>query len=95
MHFSGNVVEALSVPIRADANPDSLPVIVDLEACTVRGPGTGSPIIAFDIDPERRETLIEGLDEIGITLKHEAQIAAFQVHDAAQRPWVYRNAFLT
>ncbi|MBI5912797.1 MAG: 3-isopropylmalate dehydratase small subunit [Betaproteobacteria bacterium] len=95
VQLPANVVDALAVRIEADANPDSLPVIVDLEACTVHGPGTDGPIIAFDIDPERREALLEGLDEIGITLKHEAQIAAFQARDAAQRPWVYRNAFLT
>ncbi len=94
VQLPANVVEALAVRIAADANPDSLPVIVDLEACTVRGPGTGGPAIAFDIDPERREALLEGLDEIGVTLKHEAQIAAFQARDAAQRPWIYQHTYL-
>jgi 3-isopropylmalate/(R)-2-methylmalate dehydratase small subunit len=40
----------------------------------------------FDIDDFRRTCLLEGLDEIGLTLKHEAEIAAFETKRAA-RAW--------
>jgi 3-isopropylmalate/(R)-2-methylmalate dehydratase small subunit len=40
----------------------------------------------FDIDDFRRTCLLEGLDEIGLTLKHDAEIAAFEQHRAA-RAW--------
>ena len=40
----------------------------------------------FDIDDFRRTCLLEGLDEIGLTLKHEAEIAAFETRRAA-RAW--------
>lgn len=40
----------------------------------------------FDIDDFRRTCLLEGLDEIGLTLKHEGDIAAFEQHRAA-RAW--------
>jgi 3-isopropylmalate/(R)-2-methylmalate dehydratase small subunit len=40
----------------------------------------------FEIDEFRRTCLLEGLDEIGLTLKHDAEIAAFE-HTRAQRGW--------
>jgi 3-isopropylmalate/(R)-2-methylmalate dehydratase small subunit len=49
---------------------------VDLEAQTIVAPDGGS--IPFEIDPFRRHCLLEGLDEIGLTLQHEADIAAFE-----------------
>jgi isocitrate lyase len=45
--------------------------------------------IAFAIDPLRREMLLEGLDEIGLTLKSSDTIAAWQTDDRARRPWVW------
>lgn len=47
--------------------------------------------IPFTTDPERREALLEGLDEIGMTLKIDAQIRAHQRQDRESRPWVYRR----
>ena len=44
--------------------------------------------------PDIELVALEGLDEIGITLKHEAQIAAFQARDLAQRPWIYQHTYL-
>lgn len=43
----------------------------------------------FDVDPQRRENLIEGLDEIDQTLKWSAEIDAWQARDRAARPWVW------
>ena len=60
---------------------------VDLETRVVVPPD-GEPV-AFDIDPARRTGLLEGLDDIGMTLKLEADIAAFQDRDRQARPWVY------
>ena len=65
--------------------------VVDLVECTVAGPDGRTT--RFEIDPARREALLEGLDEIGMTLKHENDIRAFQAADAEARPWVYENAF--
>ena len=47
------------------------------------------PTYRFDIDSDPREALLEGLDEIGLTLRHADAIGAFQQRDAATRPWVY------
>ena len=54
-------------------------VTVDLETRTVRaGAGTDAIEDSFDIDDYTRWRLLEGLDDIGITLGHEADIAAYE-----------------
>ena len=63
-------------------------VTVDLERQVVVSPhGEEMP---FRIDALRREALLKGLDEIGLTLQHADAIAAFQARDAVERPWVWR-----
>jgi 3-isopropylmalate/(R)-2-methylmalate dehydratase small subunit len=59
---------------------------VDLAAQTISGPDGGT--IRFDIDPARKHVLLEGLDDIASTLKHDAQIGGFETKLAAERPWV-------
>ena len=49
---------------------------VDLQSCSLKGSDDFDS--TFSIDPFRRTCLLEGLDEIGVTLKHEAEIAAFE-----------------
>ncbi|MEN0105568.1 MAG: 3-isopropylmalate dehydratase small subunit [Pseudomonas sp.] len=46
--------------------------------------------MAFEIDPLRRSMLLEGLDEVGVTLFDDAQIRAWQLADQQQRPWVWQ-----
>jgi 3-isopropylmalate/(R)-2-methylmalate dehydratase small subunit len=48
---------------------------VDLEALEVRFDGRAVP---FELEPERRRRLLEGLDDIALTLQHEADIAAYE-----------------
>jgi len=69
---------------RADA-PD---MTVDLETQRITAPSGAA--VAFDIEPERRQGLMEGLDQIGMTLKLDAEIRAFQQRDRSDRPWIYR-----
>ncbi len=45
--------------------------------------------IPFSIDDARRTALLEGLDEVGITLKRDPNIAAWQDRDRIRRPWIY------
>ncbi|MDX2205528.1 MAG: 3-isopropylmalate dehydratase small subunit [Hyphomicrobiaceae bacterium] len=58
---------------------------VDLEAQEIRGPDGGC--IAFEMDPFRKRCLLEGLDNIGLTLKDEKAITAYEEKAAAARPW--------
>ncbi len=44
----------------------------------------------FAVENIRRDALLEGLDEIGLTLKHDAAIAAFQADDRDASPWVWQ-----
>lgn len=59
---------------------------VDLEAQTIAGPDGGT--IQFDIEPSRKEVLLQGLDDIAQTMKKDASIAAFEGKVAAVRPWI-------
>ncbi len=44
---------------------------------------------AFDVDAFRKECLLNGLDDIGLTLKHEGKIGEFEGGDSTNRPWLY------
>ncbi len=59
---------------------------IDLEAQTISGPDGGS--ITFDIDPARKHIMLEGLDDIGTTLKNDASIGSFENKMQAERPWL-------
>ena len=59
-----------------------LEATVDLAAQTVTVHGTQERVFRFDITPDVKEKLLSGLDAIGLTLAHEAEIAAFEArHD--------------
>ena len=47
--------------------------------------------LSFDFDPERRQALLNGLDDIGMTLKLAPAIVAFERTDVDARPWNYRT----
>ena len=62
------------------------PFTVDLLAQKISGPG--GPDMAFDVAPADRMRLLEGLDDIGLTLKHDGEIATWERHTAAAQPWL-------
>jgi 3-isopropylmalate/(R)-2-methylmalate dehydratase small subunit len=45
--------------------------------------------VAFKVDAAKRRALLEGLDEIEMTLECESEISQFQQDDRARRPWIY------
>jgi len=59
---------------------------VDLEKQEIRGPDGGT--VKFDIDPARKKTLLEGLDDIGATLIKAGKIASFETKAREARPWM-------
>ncbi len=70
-----------------DAKRGSNAVItVDLEAQEISGPDGGK--IAFELDPHRKRCLIEGLDDIGLTLEKADTIAKFETTIKKTRPWI-------
>lgn len=62
---------------------------VDLENQRVITPS--GEILEFEVDPFRKQCLIEGLDDIGITLKDEEAIRAFEAKHRQVRPWLFRD----
>jgi 3-isopropylmalate/(R)-2-methylmalate dehydratase small subunit len=60
---------------------------VDLEAQTVTSPSGKRH--RFEIDPRRRAGLLEGLDEVELTLRRDHEIRAFQAADRVERPWIH------
>jgi 3-isopropylmalate/(R)-2-methylmalate dehydratase small subunit len=68
----------------------SAPFTVDLEAQRISGPG-GSDIV-FDLPAADRMRLLEGLDDIGLTLKHAGEIVAWEERTAAAQPWLQTAA---
>lgn len=66
------------------------PVSIDLEHMTVTTPFQDR--FEFSLDPFRRQCLMHGLDEIGLTLERDAAIARYEGEIDASRPWVSRRA---
>jgi 3-isopropylmalate/(R)-2-methylmalate dehydratase small subunit len=66
------------------------PFTVDLESQRITGPG--GPDIAFDLPAAERMRLLEGLDDIGLTLKHADEIAGWERRIAADQPWLQSAA---
>jgi 3-isopropylmalate/(R)-2-methylmalate dehydratase small subunit len=92
--FYNNCFQNAMLPVRLEMNAiDQLAqnsevekVTVDLRAQTVsRGPLKFS----FDIEPMRRDALLEGLDDISRTLRSTAQIEAWQSSNRQTSPWIW------
>ena len=64
-------------------------LVVDLDRQTV-STSDGAKSFEFDVDPSRRHSLLNGLDEIGVTLRHADEIRAFEARRQAQFPWLFR-----
>jgi 3-isopropylmalate/(R)-2-methylmalate dehydratase small subunit len=62
-------------------------VSIDLEAQTIVAPSGKQH--TFEIDPRRREGLLQGLDEVALTLERDDEIRAFQAADRTVRPWIH------
>jgi len=59
---------------------------VDLESQTIKGPDGGT--ISFDIDPWRKHCLMNGLDDIALTLEKGAAIDAYEETQKSATPWL-------
>jgi 3-isopropylmalate/(R)-2-methylmalate dehydratase small subunit len=70
------------------ANDPSL--TVDLEQGRIIPPGGSA--VAFEVPPDRRAALLEGLDETSLILRHAEEIDRFRAQAALERPWLYPEA---
>lgn len=58
---------------------------VDLESMTISGPDGGS--IAFELDEFKRHCMLNGLDDIGLTMEKADNISVFEAKNAQNHPW--------
>jgi len=71
----------------AKANgPDALKIEVDLGSQTL---SVGNETISFDVDPFRKHCLLEGLDDIGLTLQHVDHIKTYEEKAKQNTPWLF------
>ncbi len=61
-------------------------ITIDLEAQEITGPDGG--VIKFDIDPHRKHCLLNGLDDVGLTLQKEEKISSYEEKSSAEHPWL-------
>lgn len=70
----------------ADA-AEGLELAVDLESQTVKA--SNGKVFEFEIDPFRKHCLLNGLDDIGLTMQSEEDIDGFEAQNKAAQPWLY------
>ncbi len=91
--FYGNCLQSGLLPVvlpedqvrRLIAGSNTL--VVDLEARLIIP--IGAAPLPFEIDDARRMKLMQGLDDLGMTLRRSAEITEFQNRDSQARPWIY------
>jgi len=59
---------------------------IDLQAQTIEGPDGG--VVNFEIDPFRKQCLLEGLDDIGLTMKKSTKIDEYEQKQKTLQPWL-------
>ena len=64
-------------------NPE---LLIELETQTIRRPNGVE--VSFEIDPFRKQCLLEGLDDIGLTLEKGGSIDSFEATSAEEKPWL-------
>ena len=99
--FYGNSFNNQLLPVKlSDAEVDELfkqveaevgyQLTVDLAAQTVTRPD--GKVYHFEVDAFRKHCLLNGLDDIGLTLQDGDAIAAFEARHRASQPWLFRDA---
>lgn len=70
-----------------DANRGSNAIIsIDLERQEIKGPDGGT--VTFEVDAFRKQCLLNGWDDIGLTMRAEDKIASFETQQKTQTPWI-------
>ena len=71
-----------------DASRGSNAIIeIDLEKQEIKGPDGGT--VHFDIDPFRKHCLLNGLDDIGLTMEKKSEIDDFETRQKDSQPWLH------
>jgi 3-isopropylmalate/(R)-2-methylmalate dehydratase small subunit len=65
-------------------------ITIDLEKQEIRGPDGGC--IKFEMDSFRKHCLLNGLDDVGLTLQKKPQVESFEQKQKSSQPWLYAGA---
>ncbi len=84
IQFDEATVERLFKEVEAT---EGYRLLVDLPAQTVTTPS--GEVLSFEMDQFRKHCLIEGLDDIGLTLKDAEDIKAYEAKQAKLTPWIF------
>lgn len=68
------------------ADPENPELEIDLVEQVIRRPNGG--VVSFDLDPFRKQCLLEGLDDIGLTLEKGAKISSYEDARKTNQPWL-------
>jgi len=79
------IVDSLAADVEAMQGAGK--ISIDLEAQMIVSPSGKQH--TFEIDPRRREGLLQGLDEVALTLQRDNEIRSFQAADRVERPWIH------
>ncbi|MFA6921737.1 MAG: 3-isopropylmalate dehydratase small subunit [Gallionella sp.] len=78
--------EQVDALFRAVEAAEGYRLVIDLEAQTITTPD--GVVYPFEVDAFRKHCLLNGLDDIGLTLQHVDEIAAFEARHHAEQPWL-------
>lgn len=84
IQFDSDTIEQLFQEVAAN---EGYKLVIDLPAQTVTTPS--GKVLNFEVDPFRKHCLIEGLDDIGITLQDADAIRAYEAKQEQLTPWVF------
>ena len=87
--LAADQVEALFTLLYAN---EDLRLTVDLESCSIQLPD--GALWSFSVDAIRRDCLLKGLDDIGLTLQSAEAIRQFEQQHEARFPWLFRDITL-
>jgi 3-isopropylmalate/(R)-2-methylmalate dehydratase small subunit len=82
--------ETIDRLFRRATGEQALELTVDLEAQLLTLPGGEE--IPFEVDPFRKHCLLNGLDDIGLTLQHVDEIRAYEERRRQQAPWLFARS---
>ena len=82
--------EQIDVLMSAASDPENPEITVDLEKQEIHAPN--GIVYPFDLDSFLKHCLLEGLDDIGLTMQRGKEIDSFEGGQRGQQPWLYRDA---
>lgn len=85
--LAANVVDELFKLVEAE---EGYTLTIDLAAQSISRPD--GVVIEFEIDAFRKHRLLNGLDDIGLTLEHAAEIRAYEKKRQEEAPWLFRSS---